>query len=53
MVVAVIAAIAIGFYYFASPYEQCVRFVHARGGDTERDVVAAVARKRRSSETNW
>ena len=27
MVVVVIAAIAIGFYYFASPYEKCMKRV--------------------------
>ena len=55
VVVVVAAAIAIGFYYYASPYEQCMRFHEARyTGDADRKEFAAVIfRQECSSETNW
>jgi len=45
VVVAVIAAIAIGFYYYASPYEKCMRHIGNLGADVSNPETGEVCKE--------
>ena len=50
VVVVVAAAIAIGFYYYASPYEKCIRWT---ANNTDADVSIPVTAEICAKWTNW